>query len=94
VLLPPWWGKVGMGGDAGPLGSAEAHPHPALSRRGGGVGVRLTTKFVPNSSIDSLPGGRSERDRKPCHRRRNMLRVEAHTQGQRDVRSVAIQRQS
>jgi hypothetical protein len=45
VLLPPWWGKVGMGGDAGPLGSAEAHPHPALPRRGGG------TSAAPNDNI-------------------------------------------
>jgi hypothetical protein len=34
-----------MGGDAGPLGSAEAHPHPALPRRGGGISA------APNDNI-------------------------------------------
>jgi hypothetical protein len=47
VPLPPWRGKVGMGGDAGPLGSADAHPHPALPRRGGGK--------LSSSDADAIP---------------------------------------
>jgi hypothetical protein len=35
--FPPGGGRWGWGGDAGPLGSAEAYPHPALPRRGGGA---------------------------------------------------------
>jgi hypothetical protein len=41
VRLPPWRGKVGMGGDAGPLGSAAAHPHPTLPIEGGGTSAAL-----------------------------------------------------
>src|SRR2546425_12875185 len=35
-LLPPWRGKVGMGGEARHGRSRGPHPHPRLPRRGGG----------------------------------------------------------
>jgi hypothetical protein len=45
LSFPPGGGRLGWGGDAGPLGSADAHPHPALPRRGGG------TSAAPDDNI-------------------------------------------
>jgi hypothetical protein len=51
VLLPPWRGKGGMGGDAGPLMRTPTPPSPV---KGEGLAPRLTTTLVPNS-IDPPP---------------------------------------
>jgi hypothetical protein len=63
VLLPPWWGKVGMGGETlGRLAPLKRTPTPPSPVEGEGPAPRLPTTLVPNSIGGGCGWGCSEEE--------------------------------
>jgi hypothetical protein len=58
VLLPPWWGKVGMREKLGRSAPLMRTPTPPSPAEGEGPAQRLTTILVPNGI--ALPPPRGE----------------------------------
>jgi hypothetical protein len=58
VLLPPWWGKGGMGEKGGRSAPLMRTPTPPSPVEGEGPAQRLTTTFVPKVLTFPRQGGR------------------------------------